>query len=344
MIPPSAILVAAFALVFALVAPVAAETDLDGPARGDKGRAVLAIYHGPVTVSLADPDSDGHQLGDLRVTSVATTTADGEPLGRLDATLTTTAVDIPDKGDEIRISALVFSFDDDEASQVVVGGSAGYPAQGPTIVAGDTTVRSIIGGSGRFAGASGSAVTVHLEDGSWVHYLKFSKAKGRPDGLDKLFERELRDRLKARFEGFRADRQARQEERRERLAARRSARRADRASDRTDVSPGPDASLGDGADAAAGKETGVTRTDLGVVEPESAPGQELGLRRFSIPAGSELVAHTHPGWQIARIVDGELEYTIISGAGTLIRSDGSSESIRPGAYTFIPGHTVVESP
>lgn len=348
MIPTSAILVAALALILGLMGPVAAQTDLDRPERSEKNApSALAVYHGPVVVSLADADSDGHQLGDLRVASVATTNADGRPMGRLDATLTTTAVDFPAEGDEIRTSTLVFSFDGDGgSSQVVVGGSAEYPAQGPTIATGDTTIRPIIGGSGRFTGASGSARTVHLEDGSWVHYLELGKADRRPARLDRLLERELRGRFRERLEQFKAERKARQVDRKARSAERREARRAARASDHpgADAEVDIDAGLEAGADTFASDEVGITRTDLGIAEPGSAPGQELGLWHYSIPAGSELAAHTHPGWQVARITSGELQYTIISGEGTLIHADGTAEPIGPGMHTLKTGDTVVENP
>ena len=69
-------------------------------------RGALIVHHGPVDVALADPESDGHRLGDVRVISVATDSAEGTPIGRLDATLTTTAIDQPGAGDERRISLL----------------------------------------------------------------------------------------------------------------------------------------------------------------------------------------------------------------------------------------------
>src|SRR5688572_9750839 len=133
--------------------------------------APIEILHGPVAITLANPDSDGHQGGDLRATSISTTEAAGAPTGRLDATLATTAIDVPEQGDEIRISTLVFSFGDTGVDQVVVGGSAVYPAQGPTLAEGSVTTRPIQGGSGRYAGALGSAVSEHFPDGSWRHTL-----------------------------------------------------------------------------------------------------------------------------------------------------------------------------
>ena len=280
-----------------------------------------------------------------------TTTAAGRPLGRLDATLTTTAIDVPAAGDERRISSLVFSFGQDGQHQVVVSGSAVYPAQGSTIATGDTTVRPIVGGSGRFDGASGSAVTRHLDDDTWVHDLKLDRAKSNVAREAAAKQRvaewlrgwrsQRKEALAERKEAFAERTRARVErrethlEQREARAERRDARRAERAAEAADRS-------GPGADDSA--EVGITRTDLGIAEPASAPGEELGLWRYSIPAGSELAPHTHPGWQLARVTAGELEYEVVAGEGILLRADGTSQPMGPGTYILGRGDGVIEDP
>jgi hypothetical protein len=95
---------------------------------------------------------------------------------------------------------------------------------------------------------------------------------------------------------------------------------------------------------AASDGTGVVRTDLGVAEPGSAPGEELGLWHYLIPAGTELAPHTHPGWQLARVTAGELEYTVLEGEGILLRTDGSEEPMGPGTYVLATGDGVIENP
>jgi len=139
-------------------------------ARGNgPGGSSLTVTHEAVTITLANPASDGHQLGDLRVTTIPVADETGsDAIGRLDSTLTTVGIDTPNAGDEIRISVLVFSFDDN-ADQIVVQGSAYYPRAGGTIAADTTIERPITGGSGAYAGATGWAQTEHLEDGSWRH-------------------------------------------------------------------------------------------------------------------------------------------------------------------------------
>jgi quercetin dioxygenase-like cupin family protein len=125
----------------------------------------FVISHGPVATTLVTAGSDGHQLGDVRVVSIE---LDEPPAGRIDATLITTAIDTPNPGDEIRISELVFVLGE-SGDQIVVGGSALYPAAGSTIEIDSSTIRPILGGSGSFAGARGWVETGHLADDSWTH-------------------------------------------------------------------------------------------------------------------------------------------------------------------------------
>ena len=330
-------LVALVALIVALVAPAAAQADVVGGGAPEAGDS-YAVYHGPVEVPLVTAGSDGHQLGDLRVTSVELTDVDGAPLGRLDATLTTTSIDAPAMGNETRLGVLVFAFGDLGEHQVTVHGSAHYQAQGPTIETGATTARPIVGGTGKFAGATGEALTTHLEDDSWVHELRFTGAKAvrKAARLERRAERKA-DRALARAEKdeAKAERKAEKKQAKaERKAARSSGDGSSLASPTLD---GVYASVPDDG-------SGVVRTDLGLAEPATAPGHELGLWHYLIPAGQELAVHTHPGWQLARVTGGELEYTVVSGEGVLLHEDGTGEPMGPGTYILGPGAGVIENP
>jgi hypothetical protein len=128
----------------------------------------LAVTHGPITMILADADSNGHQLADLRAGSIQTFDEHGQNTGRLDAMLTTTGIDIPKLNDESRISTLIFSFGDG-VDQIVVNGSGLYPAAGGTLDLNSTVIRPVTGGTGDFAGANGWAESKHFEDGTWRH-------------------------------------------------------------------------------------------------------------------------------------------------------------------------------
>jgi hypothetical protein len=134
---------------------------------GSGGRTVTVI-HGPVTLALIDLGETGPSVGDLRITELATDVR-GKP-GRLDAILTTTAVDSPEPGSEVRLGKLVFTFAESK-DQIIVEGTSVYPSASATIKADSSTIRPIIGGSGVYAGASGWCETFHDADDTWRHVL-----------------------------------------------------------------------------------------------------------------------------------------------------------------------------
>ena len=68
--------------------------------------------------------------------------------------------------------------------QIVVGGSAIYPAQGPTLAQGAIMTRPIQGGSGRFAGVTRSATSERFEDDSWRHVLYLGRGAPKIAGPD----------------------------------------------------------------------------------------------------------------------------------------------------------------
>ena len=132
-----------------------------------KAAEILRLYHPEVVTELTTKGSDGHQLGDLRVISKPAHNASGKVVGRFDAYLITTGIDTPAKGDETRISELIFTLND--GSVLIVGGAGFYPAQGPTLSRGSSLVRPIKGGTGKYAGVTGWAESTHAKSGGWVH-------------------------------------------------------------------------------------------------------------------------------------------------------------------------------
>lgn len=128
---------------------------------------ILRLFHPDIVTQLTTKGSDGHQLGDVRVTSIPVMDSSGIAAGRMDATLITTGIDRPTHGDETRMSELVFTLND--SSVLIIGGAGDYPAQGPTLSRGVTLVRPIKGGSGRFAGVLGWAESTHGLNGGWTH-------------------------------------------------------------------------------------------------------------------------------------------------------------------------------
>ena len=147
---------------------------------------VFTVTHGPITTRLTTPGSVGHQLGDLRV--LPATPLYNRVLaevGRLDGTLITTSIDYPGPGDEVRMTTLNFVFGTanghlaGSADQIVVSGSGYYPSTESALAAGLSLIRPIVGGSGRYAGANGWAVTEHLGDDSWRHTFHLIRSDRR---------------------------------------------------------------------------------------------------------------------------------------------------------------------
>jgi hypothetical protein len=134
------------------------------------GARTVTVTHGPVTLVYADVGDPGPSVGDTRGTETATQVEGSQVTGRLDAILTTTAIDSPSAGVEVRIGHLVFAFGSGD-DQIVVDGTSLYPSASATIAVGATTIRPIVGGSGIYAGARGYAESTHLEDGTWRHVL-----------------------------------------------------------------------------------------------------------------------------------------------------------------------------
>lgn len=78
-----------------------------------------------------------------------------------------------------------------------------------------------------------------------------------------------------------------------------------------------------GLDARQGTPTpsgGVMREVLVSGQPAGAPGQVLELVRYTIPPGTLLPAHTHPGMQAAFLESGTLHYTVVEGEVPLTRA------------------------
>jgi hypothetical protein len=132
------------------------------------GEMIVTITHGPVQATLVDAPPQGASIGDVRYFSIPATDDAGRT-GRLTASLTTSSIDYPNPGDELRIAQLVFVFGADMSDQLVIGGAADYPKDASTIQPGTATVRPVLGGSGKWAGARGWAESFHLADGTWKH-------------------------------------------------------------------------------------------------------------------------------------------------------------------------------
>jgi quercetin dioxygenase-like cupin family protein len=90
----------------------------------------------------------------------------------------------------------------------------------------------------------------------------------------------------------------------------------------------------------------VTREILQSGFSDAAPGQMLELTRVVIPPAKDIAPHTHPGPQLALIVEGTLSYSVRSGEVQVKRSGSqTTETIAAGqAADLKPGDSLAESP
>ena len=131
------------------------------------GITTVTVYHQPVVPTAVT----GSGIGTVRYFSIPMAVngvaADGQ---YLTGTLTTLDIGVPG-GREIRASDLNFVFGSSD-DQLVVGGIAIYPAAGATLADGARVVRPVIGGSGKYAGAAGQAISTNLGAKGWTHVFK----------------------------------------------------------------------------------------------------------------------------------------------------------------------------
>ena len=133
----------------------------------DEGTTVT-VTHGEVPApTLVDNGVPGNSVGDTRLFRFDGTDEEGEVV-HTDWVMTTTALDVAPDGFESRVATGVFAFGD-VSNQLILEGAAFYPAAGATLKPSASTIRSIIGGSGTYAGATGWVKSTHLDDGTWTH-------------------------------------------------------------------------------------------------------------------------------------------------------------------------------
>jgi hypothetical protein len=137
------------------------------PASAADKPITVRVYHeavNPIAVS-------GTGIGAVRTffipMAVNGVAADGQYLAGTLTTLDTAMTG----GQELRSSNLTYVFGA-EKDQMIVGGVSLYPAAGATIAAGQTTIRPVIGGSGKYSGARGQVVSTNMGANGWTHVFK----------------------------------------------------------------------------------------------------------------------------------------------------------------------------
>jgi hypothetical protein len=87
----------------------------------------------------------------------------------MDFIMTTTGQSDDPSGFDSRMTDAVFSFGEGSGDTLLVHGIGLYPKNGSTVKVSSTLERAIVGGTGKFAGASGAVLSTHLADGTWQH-------------------------------------------------------------------------------------------------------------------------------------------------------------------------------
>ena len=166
-------LLALVGLVLAAAALITSAVAVSVASQSQPSLQEVTFTHAEMTpdqITLVSAGPEDNNLGDTRYYVVPATSPEG---GIFTGTLTVMALDTPAAGQQIRESNLVFQFGSIE-DQMVVQGVAKYDAASPALKPGDVVVRPIVGGTGRFAGATGWVETTHNADGSWDHVFRYT--------------------------------------------------------------------------------------------------------------------------------------------------------------------------
>ena len=163
----------------------------DNHQRNGHGEPELIVYHPPTEPpTYIDQGLPGDSVGDVRIFHFEGETGSGEVV-ETDWIMTTTGIDTAEFGAESRVTTAVFAFTDFDKDQIVIEGVGLYPVEGDTFVPNSMLVRAITGGTGRFKGATGEVISIHLVDGSWMHVFDFDDENAAESRDDR---REGRDR------------------------------------------------------------------------------------------------------------------------------------------------------
>ena len=156
-------------VLVALIASLIVLPVASAQAANDADREVIRVYHQAVSPT----NVSGSGIGTVRTffipMAVNGQAADDQYLV---GTLTTLTNATPN-GLELRGSNLTFVFGSEE-NQLVLGGVSYYPPAGATLAPGATTVRPVLGGSGKYEGARGQATSINLGADGWIHTFRIS--------------------------------------------------------------------------------------------------------------------------------------------------------------------------
>ena len=157
---------------------------LIGSGMAEAGPPVSASRHAPTLTVLhpatpaptfLDLGAPGDSVGDQRLWHFDGVTLTGAPVV-MEWIMTTTRIDNSADGEgiESRVTLGVFSFRGEDGDQVLLQGVGLYPASDSTFEPDSSLVRAIVGGTGKYQGATGDVLSRHLADGTWRHEFRFN--------------------------------------------------------------------------------------------------------------------------------------------------------------------------
>lgn len=128
---------------------------------------------------VSDPDEEvfevvdvgrrGKTVGDVFVFDVPMLDPDGgEVVGHAYGTQTSLSLH-----DDSEVVQAMITYELGDGNQILIGGTAEYPANRDGLVKGEEYVRPILGGTGDYAGADGILTTVRQSDGSYEQTFEF---------------------------------------------------------------------------------------------------------------------------------------------------------------------------
>ncbi len=131
--------------------------------------STLSITHGPTPApTILDMGQEGDSVGDVRIWRFSAKSSNNKDV-MMDWLMTTTGYAAHTTELESRVTLSVVSFDDKGKDTIQLQGVGLYPITGSTLKTEDTLERAVIGGTGKYVGASGAVTSTHLADGSWRH-------------------------------------------------------------------------------------------------------------------------------------------------------------------------------
>jgi hypothetical protein len=155
-----------------IIRAIIVTSGLIGYAQIGHSQTMTVMHPAPEPPSYLDFEPVGiDSAGDMRLFHFAGRTGDDTEVV-MNWIMTTTGVGAVE-GANARVTQAVFSIGGHGGDQIIVLGAGLYPDASNIFSASSSLTRSIIGGTGEYAGASGVVVSTHKADGSWTHEFHF---------------------------------------------------------------------------------------------------------------------------------------------------------------------------